>query len=174
MPSAALHQTFATFFFKQPIGCWVFGSMWFISGSGHINCPTRNRLHSIFSATAKFSHNSFTRIKPIIPKQYFIVDSLQSCPRLFLFTKTHFISLIRELFTISILAALRVLYSKFYCLRNSLESFGSFDFDLRIYCWNTILSQNLICFYILFYFTVLTNAKRHTFSCIGSAFQSME
>lgn len=66
IPSAAMHHTFATLFFVQPIGCCVFASMWFIDGSGHMYCPIRNDVLQSIS-TATISYNSFNKIKIIIP-----------------------------------------------------------------------------------------------------------
>lgn len=66
IPSAAMHHTFATLFFVQPIGCCVFASMWFIDGSGHMYCPIRKDVPQSIS-TATISYNSFNKIKKIIP-----------------------------------------------------------------------------------------------------------
>lgn len=74
-PSAATHQTFATFSFVQPYGCCVFGSMKSISGSGHRYCPTRNWLQSTSADLTTISYKSDNRMRAITAELYLIVNT---------------------------------------------------------------------------------------------------
>lgn len=71
-PSAAIHHTLATLFLAQSMGCWVFASMWFTLGSGHMNWPTRSWLQSTSAPSIGRSNlnakaqNSIKKLKSII------------------------------------------------------------------------------------------------------------
>lgn len=146
-PSAATHQTFATFSFVQPYGCCVFGSMKSASGSGHKYCPTRNWLQSTSAEstnTISYKSDSSMRVIIIFAELYLIVNAQISFG--FGTNNTHLQCASMNIFIFNSRAEISKFLDTFPPMLSRTHTMDCFSYGFEAELWNVVFV--LRCIYV--------------------------